>query len=268
MRKLLMFAVMGFLVCFLSSGVWAYTYNFPNHTYVRVFNSNGDVATTWKAPGETQAYQWHDVISDPISKFQSYGADISLSGSTYTMKLYTNYNGAETYFPYADLFFDARANGKGWDYAINVSEVPLDNSLKTVNIYQLSSYKTSQDMVNKEGGNYWYYGGEYDATYAHTRPANGTSGEKVPVLVDAGTIIGSATVQRTTSNAKDAAYAIIVSWDKGDLDFYAMREFLQGTATCSNDAIGGLVVPLPGAVLLLGAGLVRLAAYARRRQEG
>ena len=27
------------------------------------------------------------------------------------------------------------------------------------------------------------------------------------------------------------------------------------------------VVPLPGAVLLLGAGLVRLAAYARRRQE-
>jgi hypothetical protein len=29
----------------------------------------------------------------------------------------------------------------------------------------------------------------------------------------------------------------------------------------------GHVVPLPGAVLLLSAGLVRLAAYARRRQE-
>ncbi len=40
---------------------------------------------------------------------------------------------------------------------------------------------------------------------------------------------------------------------------------LWATATCANDVVS--TVPLPGAVLLLGAGLVRLAAYARRRQD-
>jgi hypothetical protein len=39
------------------------------------------------------------------------------------------------------------------------------------------------------------------------------------------------------------------------------------SATITGYAYGQTVVPLPGAMLLLGAGLCRLAAYARRRQE-
>jgi hypothetical protein len=52
-----------------------------------------------------------------------------------------------------------------------------------------------------------------------------------------------------------------------DLSFMNKAEFTAHiTMSCGNDcAIGHGVVPLPGAVLLLGAGMVRLVAYARRR---
>jgi len=42
--------------------------------------------------------------------------------------------------------------------------------------------------------------------------------------------------------------------------------FLWATGTCANDTATGQV-PLPGAILLLGAGLARLAAYARRKRD-
>jgi hypothetical protein len=43
-------------------------------------------------------------------------------------------------------------------------------------------------------------------------------------------------------------------------------KFIWSPSTCANGPMEG-TVPLPGAVLLLGAGMVRLVAYARRRQE-
>ncbi|MEJ2673382.1 MAG: hypothetical protein P8168_14525 [Deltaproteobacteria bacterium] len=42
-------------------------------------------------------------------------------------------------------------------------------------------------------------------------------------------------------------------------------DFIWATRTCANDTAEGKV-PLPGALILLGAGLVRLTAYARRRR--
>ena len=48
--------------------------------------------------------------------------------------------------------------------------------------------------------------------------------------------------------------------DTGDTWFHLTQE-------CGNDNLMGHFVPLPGAFLLLGAGLTRLIAYVRRRQK-
>jgi hypothetical protein len=61
-----------------------------------------------------------------------------------------------------------------------------------------------------------------------------------------------------------------VGGDKGAFTVAAhfqTTSFTYDGRTVTSDFVGGNPVPLPGAVLLLGAGMARLVAYARRRQD-
>jgi hypothetical protein len=128
-----------------------------------------------------------------------------------------------------------------------------------------SDYRTSQ-QVWKDDPSGTIYGGRYDADNVTGDPRDP---QPVPVIIRTAnaTLLPAITgVSWNTPSGKDGIYRIDIT-GFGDLvpsgQPYA---FLWGSGDCANDTAQSCV-PLPGAVLLLGSGLVSLAAYARWRRQ-
>jgi hypothetical protein len=214
--------------------------------------------------------------------FQSHGADFDQGSETLT--LYTNwgtndigyYQGQSSAKPAgvltADLFIDINPGASdGFDYAIDMSSIAKNSSgQQEVSIISLdkdpnpaAGYQTSEDLFKNTG---WIYGGRYDNDPQKKVPVNALG----TALGDKATVEWVA--QAGDSDPDTAAWGIVVSLlNVPDFDPSSGEwSFLWATGDCSNDAVlAGVqptaVVPLPGALLLLGAGFARLAAYRRRQ---
>lgn len=232
-------------------GAWGYT--FPNNTYIEAYKGNSvSNATGLGTPAPANNPPWWDVIGNP-QIFETYGAN--LSGNTLT--IFTNW-GPEDVPTYgaitADLFIDTNLDGT-FDYAVQLSAVLTNGGLGNFNASILGAGvpTTSQDLFAASG---LYYGGRYD--YA-------TGNLKVPVL-GTGSDTGKTAAVTWAAAGNDPDYSIAVNLANVPGFDPTSFAFLWGTGTCANDTAAGKV-PLPGALLLLGAGLVRLANYGRRKRN-
>ncbi|MFZ5447015.1 MAG: VPLPA-CTERM sorting domain-containing protein [Thermodesulfobacteriota bacterium] len=237
----------------------------PNSTYVQSYKGHNvysePVSHSTPAPNPPGA-TWYDRIGEE-NIYETYGA--VFSGSILT--IYTNWNpdhvGDNTAIT-ADLFLKT-GGSTDYNYAVQLNDVlTKTGGLGTFSADILaagSNPTTSEDLFHDKTN--LVYGGRYYS-------AAGTA-LLVPVLAtgadtnsDANVIWASAA---GNSYFPNAAYRIAINLSNVPDIAGTPFCFLWATGTCANDtAKGDPVVPIPGALVLLGAGLVRLAGYARRKR--
>jgi hypothetical protein len=207
------------------------------------------------------AYTINDAVGDAIgiTQFESYGIDVlnytpGQNSGSISFKLYTNYPqegvtvGSWKTTP-ADLFIKETYYGKDYLWAIPlVSRTGFDAGT----MYAVGSYAISDDFDPSPGS----------FNYNHNVPVQITTiGNNYGWTSFGG---GSSAWNGVGSNPNWAVN--VVTGGLYQDDPHGVYCLTWGTATCANDVVQGCV-PIPGAILLLGGGLVRLAAYARRRQD-
>lgn len=146
-----------------------------------------------------------------------------------------------------DLFIDKDANNT-WDYVVRAMNTTLNGSA-VLNIYDINvgihdalAYQMSSDVPNP--------------------PSSYRAGIPVGLLTDP-----------TTASIGSVAYlanATKISFDFGSLSpLFFGNDFAIGYAiTCGNDVVYEKVpVPEPGTMVLLGAGLLGLVVYSKRRMS-
>jgi hypothetical protein len=205
------------------------------------------------------------------SDFNTVGA--VLSGDILT--IYTNWSPAldkyagMTGINTADLFIDINCDGH-FDYAIGLDTLKTWCApARAGKVYQINGaqdYQTSQQIMQS-----YHYNNEYGGRYDRNNGIGSKDPQPVPVLATGDPLQN---------------ISVVVNWGAGDhgasnsvaIDLTNLLpelngndwSFVWGTGTCANDTIQGCYhcdpTPLPGALILLGAGLVRLAAYGRRRR--
>lgn len=251
------------LFIFTANAFATSVYDFPNGTLVLAYKG----ASESNYPGWTG---WFDVIGKQVivpkgsgqpTGYETFGANIQGN----TLQLFTNWKGGlgdpeDTGVQTADLFFDLGCNGT-WDKAVGLHFPSMTyNQALTANVYGANlTHTTSYDKYYNN--NNFIYGGKFNPAKPEFVPTRATSQ-------------ATGTTQVTWNFFPDATGAF---GDPGDpfyridvdltgLDLTGPYGFVWGSGDCANDTIQGCV-PIPGAILLLGAGLTRILAYARRRQE-
>lgn len=250
-----------------TSGVWGDETLFPDQTLARRFSG---------AFGPSNI--WLDAIEpNPATgiSFQTYGATFNFD--TCTLTIYTDWSEGNSLtiplvtYRTAYLFLDTTPvvfpNEPSYDVAIN-----LDSFYGPyVAIYD----PVITDSVEVSDGNTGAsYGGTY-TTLPNFQHPDGNDPPQFPVPVLAAADGGSTepvSVVWGTGNVPfpdDPDFGNLVNTVAIDLSGIdgidcSRFDYLWGTATCANDVIYQ-PVPIPGAVLLLGAGLLRLTGYMRKR---
>ena len=253
---------------------------FPNGTSIEKWNS-GATPTAFSGGGV-----WVDVLG---TNYESYGGKLVITNDLSSIKLYmwTEFGPANVSqsilgktVEHADLFlYTGNSSGYVFDTAIRVSGSTATAGDGSVFTSQITNTQLVNDtfaetssvefMTGSNSGG--WFGGKYDAASGKYVPviASGTSSITVPVTWSQNEV--NFTYQKpdltfTTGTAYEVVVELYGLFDPLTDDF----AFLWGTGQCANDTIEGSrpsgVVPLPGAFLLLGAGLVRLTAYARKRR--
>ena len=146
-----------------------------------------------------------------------------------------------------DLFIDANAD-QDWDYVVSALGTAL-NGTTTLNLYEI--------MVGLDEGN------AYTMSYYGSAPEDYRAGHPVGLnFVPVGPSIGS--VSYTAVNGS------FIEFDFGaNSPLHFNNDFIIGyTVTCANDVIYQQVpVPEPGTFAMLGAGLLGLGLFARRKKQ-
>lgn len=227
MKKILLVLGAISMVCFLASGAMAYTVTDPTN----------------------------DAIG---AAFESYGIDMhnytpGVYSGAISFSLFTDYPqagltvGSWVTTP-ADLFIRETYYGNSYLWAIPLASRP---GFDAGTMYAVGTYKISDDF-DPSPGSY---------TYNHNVPVQiATAGNNYGWVSFGG---GSVTWNNLgAGNHPDWRVDIATGGVYQD-DPNGKWGLLWGTATCGNDVVS--TAPIPGAVQLLGTGLVLLAALGRRR---
>jgi hypothetical protein len=197
-----------------------------------------------------------DVIGDP-DRFGIDWMDVSITGSQMDVVIKTAYPGYDTIgagTEYGDFFIsidgwnpygsdpyvdDNSTNGETWEYAFDV---------QTGGLYDIATDQSrillSNDVMPSSG--YIYRNGQ-------------------EVAIDTITP-GLTPLSNTRAGSYDGSYLSFIidvsglNWNLADLGFH------WAGATCANDVIeGGVPVPEPASMILLGTGLIVLAGFGRKK---
>jgi hypothetical protein len=211
---------------------------------------------------------WYDYIG---SAYQTYGA--TYDPTTQKLYLYTNIAGADfsedlgggKSATVADLFLNFGWSANTFDTAVIMSG---SNQSKSAGwVWTGFTPVTSIAQMAGAGSN-WIIGGKYDFDNPQSVPVL-TNGEGTAYpAIDVWWTKGTYSVAGLELPASDIWQ---VEVDLGDYSGFNPDQFsfLWGTGTCANDTITGsyAATPIPGGLLLLGAGLLRLAGYGRRKRS-
>ena len=250
MKKIVIVSLaLGLLAALGAGPAQAYSYTFPNHTLVDAYyHGSPSTYSGWTG--------WFDVIGEP-SLFDTLGADLTTNGH---LQIYSNWgpardgtDGATT----ADLFLFI-GNHQTPDLAVGL------DAGRAGKVYINPTISTSTDQFGANNSNY-IYGGKYDYNHG-LGPKDPLD---VPVLATSSPQSSTITVSWGSGASKGAAYMVdidLMALSAMGIDLGTDWRFVWGSGTCANDTAQGHHVPLPGAFILLGAGLVRLLAYGRQQR--
>jgi len=221
----------------------AYTYTLPDNTLVE--KSNGGYA---------------DVIGDP-AVFDIYGIDYGWSGSSLSFSIYTNYPEGGKLVGDWDTrpgHFAIDANGDySFEYALVLSNNDFDGKTKG-SWYSVQSWHQATHYY-PQGSQWTYIHGLYPVTVNDgVIPEDGSGKSLDPLSVN----WVANTEKQGTYRINFAVPANYLGLNPGD----SIGGVRWAVATCANDVISS-PVPEPTTLLLLGSGLLGLAAVGVRKKN-
>lgn len=222
-----------FLVLSLALGTAsAMAYQF-DPTNVHVYKGTTEIGWTAAFPGQ----HWFGGEA-----YRVMGAD--LNGSILSVFLNTPASGVDSYAA-ADLFIDVGCDGS-FD---TVVQTVAGGAALGINPISTQTLWEAKNVA---------YGKEFNQASPQTTPGSFSGGTSE--------VVANVTRKDLGDDGLPYTPRYQLDYDLSNLNLGSQWSFVQTGANCGNDAVAGCV-PIPGALLLLGAGLGRLAAYARRRQE-
>jgi len=192
--------------------------------------------------------------------------------NTMEFQLTTGFNGTDTSYDtpgygnltvrYADIFLNpvlSTAPPASYAYAIVLGDETGNGGLAQAGLYEVSSYKTSQDIWGSR--TQFIYGGRYAPANATDTGANLSEVNAAPTVVTAGTLLSDWTV---TANYASGILDVVISTTNTDQFNQLTSNFdlFWGTGDCDNAPIFAAVdapVPEPTSLLVLMTALCGLS---------
>ncbi len=205
-----------------------------------------DTAITWAG--------WADNVTNPAATGDEYGtpkiASTSVTLEDFVLKsIVFNISDASTSVFSGDLFIDTNADAT-WDYVVKSYNFSLDsNATLAASLYAINVGLNDDDSY-------------IVATASNHRTGHATG------LADMTTASYLGTVGYT-SEGTVSPYAVAFDFTGLNTALSFDRDFIIGyTFTCANDVVYEQVpVPEPGTFAMLGAGLLGLGLFARRKKQ-
>ena len=255
------------------------------------FQSYSQTITNGPAWAMGQTFKFGDIIGD-ANKYDAYSLTIDRGPTSISFQLKTKFDGEENPSRSTDFMISTQNTSvpDGFNYAVVLGNgtiagigagtagtrgtlargfYALDGGTSTTNAPSSSVITSRQAWANNPGygiGGLIQFCSEVPGD-SGVCDATGSPGYAVEpaVLAASGTKIGDVSVTRTTDGTWYYLTAVVTGVNMSLFDQF---DILVGSADCANDALWGQVqtssAPAPGALFLLGFGLLGLGAFRRR----